>query len=68
MPGLGDYISSEKNAAEIKSAIAVMRAKLTDAISNGSFQRAGELAYGRIPELEKELKDIEASDILTRTR
>ncbi|MGH6788505.1 MAG: AAA family ATPase, partial [Pseudolabrys sp.] len=28
----------------------------------GEYQRAGELAYGRIPELEKKLKDNEATD------
>src|SRR4029450_8278255 len=28
----------------------------------GEFQRAGELAYGRIPELEKQLKEAEARD------
>ncbi len=28
----------------------------------GEFQKAGELAYGRIPELEKKLKDAEAQD------
>ena len=30
--------------------------------ARGEYQRAGELAYGRIPELEKKLKAIEASD------
>ena len=37
-----------------------LRDELAVAVTTGSYQRAGELAYGRIPELEKELKDIEA--------
>ena len=41
-----------------------MRAELANAQRKGDYQRAGELAYGRIPELEKKLKaneDVEAS-------
>jgi ATP-dependent Clp protease ATP-binding subunit ClpB len=64
-----DYINNQKNAAEIKAAIVValkikltqLRDELAVAITTGSYQRAGELAYGRIPELEKELKAIETS-------
>ena len=39
-----------------------MRAELANAQRKGEYQRAGELAYGRIPELEKKLKAIEATD------
>ena len=36
-----------------------MRSELANAQRKGEYQRAGELAYGRIPELEKKLKAIE---------
>ena len=39
-----------------------MRAELAQAQRRGEYQRAGELAYGRIPELEKKLKEIEATE------
>ncbi len=38
-----------------------MRVELANAQRKGEYQRAGELAYGRIPELEKKLKSIEAN-------
>ena len=37
-----------------------MRSELANAQRRGEYQRAGELAYGRIPELEKKLKAIES--------
>ncbi len=39
-----------------------MRIELANAQRRGEFQRAGELAYGRIPELEKKLAGIEAKE------
>ena len=39
-----------------------MRIELANAQRRGEYQRAGELAYGRIPELEKRLADIEANE------
>ncbi len=39
-----------------------MRIELANAQRRGEFQRAGELAYGRIPELEKKLSEIEANE------
>ena len=39
-----------------------LRVELANAQRKGEYQRAGELAYGRIPELEKKLKDIEAGE------
>ena len=39
-----------------------MRAELANAQRKGEYQRAGELAYGRIPELEKKLAAIEAQE------
>ena len=39
-----------------------MRVELANAQRRGEFQRAGELAYGRIPALEKQLVEVEASE------
>ena len=39
-----------------------LRIELADAQRRGEYQRAGELAYGRIPELERRLADIEAKE------
>jgi len=58
--------SAEKNklsnAQKLKSEIDALRIELANAQRRGEFQRAGELAYGRIPELEKKLADIEAKE------
>ncbi|MBZ9678385.1 ATP-dependent chaperone ClpB [Mesorhizobium sp. ES1-1] len=49
-------------AADLKKQLDEARNDLAIAQRKGEFQRAGELAYGRIPELEKKLKDAEAQD------
>jgi ATP-dependent Clp protease ATP-binding subunit ClpB len=49
-------------AQKLKTELDHLRAELANAQRKGEYQRAGELAYGRIPELEKKLKDIEASE------
>src|SRR3982750_804626 len=58
--------SAEKNklsnAQKLKSELDGLRVELANAQRRGEFQRAGELAYGRIPELEKKLGEIEAKD------
>ncbi len=58
--------SAEKNklsnAQKLKSELDTLRIELANAQRRGEFQRAGELAYGRIPELEKKLADIEAHE------
>src|SRR5213076_2514242 len=58
--------SAEKNklsnAQKLKSELEALRTELANAQRRGEYQRAGELAYGKIPELEKRLKGIEASD------
>ena len=57
--------SAEKNklsnAQKLKSELDALRIELANAQRRGEYQRAGELAYGRIPELEKKLADIEAT-------
>jgi len=58
--------SAEKNklsnAQKLKSELETLRNELAEAQRRGEYQRAGELAYGRIPELEKRLADIEAKE------
>ncbi len=58
--------SAEKNklsdAQKLKSELDALRIELANAQRRGEYQRAGELAYGRIPELEKKLAEIEAKD------
>ncbi len=58
--------SAEKNklsnAQKIKSELDGLRVELANAQRRGEFQKAGELAYGKIPALERQLADIEASE------
>ncbi|MGO4561090.1 ATP-dependent chaperone ClpB [Rhizobiales bacterium 3FA27D7] len=49
-------------AADLKKQLDETRNELAIAQRKGEFQRAGELAYGKIPELEKQLADAEARD------
>jgi ATP-dependent Clp protease ATP-binding subunit ClpB len=49
-------------AQKLKTELDGLRAELANAQRRGEYQRAGELAYGRIPELAKKLKDIEAAE------
>ncbi len=46
-------------AAELKTKLDAARNELAQAQRKGEYQRAGELAYGEIPKLERELADIE---------
>ncbi len=50
------------HAADLKKQLEEARNELAIAQRNGQFQRAGELAYGIIPGLEKELKDAETRE------
>jgi ATP-dependent Clp protease ATP-binding subunit ClpB len=50
------------NAQKLKSELDALRIELANAQRRGEYQRAGELAYGRIPELEKKLAEIEAKE------
>src|SRR5471032_1834498 len=58
--------SAEKNklsnAQKLKSELDALRIELANAQRRGEYQRAGELAYGRIPELEKQLAAIESKE------
>src|SRR5438552_5334575 len=50
------------NAQKLKTDLDALRAELAHAQRRGEYQKAGELAYGRIPELEKKLKSIEGAE------
>src|SRR6187551_2518168 len=50
------------NAQKLKTELDALRVELANAQRRGEYQKAGELAYGRIPELEKKLKDIEGKN------
>jgi ATP-dependent Clp protease ATP-binding subunit ClpB len=50
------------SAQKLKSELEALRTELANAQRRGEYQRAGELAYGRIPELEKQLAEIEARE------
>ncbi|PLP60190.1 ATP-dependent chaperone ClpB [Mesorhizobium loti] len=49
-------------AADLKKDLDEARNELAIAQRKGEFQRAGELAYGKIPDLEKQLAEAEARD------
>jgi ATP-dependent Clp protease ATP-binding subunit ClpB len=49
-------------AQKLKAELDQLRNELANAQRRGEYQRAGELAYGRIPELEKKLKAVEAAE------
>ncbi len=50
------------SAAKLKAELETLRVELANAQRRGEYQRAGELAYGRIPELEKQIAEIEARE------
>jgi ATP-dependent Clp protease ATP-binding subunit ClpB len=50
------------DAQKLKTELDRLRVELANAQRKGEYQRAGELAYGRIPEIEKKLKRIEATE------
>jgi ATP-dependent Clp protease ATP-binding subunit ClpB len=50
------------DAQKLKTELDQLRAELANAQRKGEYQRAGELAYGRIPELEKKLETTEGSE------
>jgi ATP-dependent Clp protease ATP-binding subunit ClpB len=49
-------------AQKLKTELEQLRTEFANAQRRGEYQRAGELAYGRIPELEKKLKEIESTE------
>src|SRR5205814_1223961 len=51
--------SKLSDAQKLKAELDQARVELANAQRRGEYQKAGELAYGRIPELEKKLKAIE---------
>lgn len=49
------------DAQKVKSELEQARNDLANAQRRGEYQKAGELAYGKIPELEKRLKELESA-------
>ncbi|MFK8250033.1 ATP-dependent chaperone ClpB [Ancylobacter terrae] len=56
------------DAQKIKSDLEKARADLAIAQRNGEYQKAGELAYGTIPALEKKLADLEKKDLAAEVK
>src|ERR1700754_3728379 len=54
--------SKLSDAQKLKAELDAARTELANAQRRGEFQRAGELAYGKIPELEKKVKALEANE------
>jgi ATP-dependent Clp protease ATP-binding subunit ClpB len=54
--------SKLSDAQKMKTELDQLRTELANAQRKGEFQKAGELAYGKIPELEKKLAAIETDD------
>ncbi len=50
------------SAAELQKQLDKAKNDLADAVRRGDYQKAGELQYGAVPELEKKLKATEASE------
>ena len=50
------------NAQKLKNELDQLRVELANAQRRGEYQRAGEISYGRIPEIEKRLKTMEAGE------
>ncbi len=49
-------------AQKLKNELDQLRVELANAQRRGEYQRAGEISYGRIPEIEKKLKAMEGSE------
>jgi ATP-dependent Clp protease ATP-binding subunit ClpB len=50
------------DAAKLKTELDQLRVELANAQRKGEYQKAGELAYGRIPDLEKRLAAVEGAE------
>ncbi len=50
------------DAQKLKNELDQLRVELANAQRRGEYQRAGEISYGRIPEIEKRLKAMEGSE------
>jgi ATP-dependent Clp protease ATP-binding subunit ClpB len=54
--------SKLSDAQKLKTDIDKLRVEAANAQRRGDFERAGELTHSRLPELEKQLKEIEATE------
>jgi len=50
------------SAAQLRETLDRLRAELTDAQRRGDFARAGEIQYGQIPNIDRQLAEAEASE------
>src|SRR5579863_4421184 len=50
------------DAQKLKTELDQLRNELANAQRRGEYQRAGEISYGRIPEIEKKLKTVESAE------
>jgi len=50
------------DAQKLRNELDALRVELANAQRRGEFQRAGEISYGRIPEIEKKLKAMEGGE------
>jgi ATP-dependent Clp protease ATP-binding subunit ClpB len=50
------------DAQKVKTELDQLRVEFANAQRRGEYQRAGELAYGQIPALEKKLQELEANE------
>jgi ATP-dependent Clp protease ATP-binding subunit ClpB len=50
------------DAQKVKTELDQLRVEFANAQRRGEYQRAGELAYGQIPALEKKLQELEATE------
>jgi ATP-dependent Clp protease ATP-binding subunit ClpB len=53
------------DAQKVKTELDQLRVEFANAQRRGEYQRAGELAYGQIPALEKKLQELEKTDAKT---
>jgi ATP-dependent Clp protease ATP-binding subunit ClpB len=49
-------------AQKLRNELDALRVELANAQRHGEYQRAGEISYGRIPEIEKKLKAMEGTE------
>ncbi len=54
--------ATAQGSAQIKEEIDRMRHQIEEATRKGDFNRVAEMQYGRLPELEKKLKDAQAKE------
>ena len=57
-----------QGSAQVKEQIDAMRFQIEELTRKGDFNKVAELQYGRLPELERQLKDAQAQESAGRTK